>query len=395
MAESQDWRKAETAYTTALRHCDLYPASTRAMVRTERAKVLFRQPKQPKIEVALSDIDQAIATNYNPSTCHDSVRWSLQREEQWALKGQILLAWKPSRYDEAITAFQEAMKCKSTDAIQTLLEGAQKAKAEHDSKAINAKPRTCKKRTVPVRGFQSSSSSSGGGGGGREFHEDAGEIPPVSEDFLAKRHGDMKRRIEKKRARIRAIQGQGLETSSEQVLTEKEAINGVTEESINAWLEQDPIDQAGLRELWVAQQGVCALTGREMTTEANAPNVGSVDRKDSTRGYTPDNVQWVCAWVNYMKGPVDEELFFDRCAELAAWAPQWRKQKMAEMRSEVRWLKERLKEAEEQNSGASLQHTMPDEAGQVQVAPSADEAEEKLTNEKKRKLDDVVAGPGE
>lgn len=62
--------------------------------------------------------------------------------------------------------------------------------------------------------------------------------------------------------------------------------------------------------LYHYQCGKCSLTGRTMTHTRQDPDktVGakyhnniSVDRIDSNKGYTPDNIQLVCAIINIMK----------------------------------------------------------------------------------------------
>lgn len=60
---------------------------------------------------------------------------------------------------------------------------------------------------------------------------------------------------------------------------------------------------------------VCSKTGipLTLTDEGNAqagnPWAPSIDRIDSTRGYTQDNVQLVCWAFNMAKGPWSEEVF--------------------------------------------------------------------------------------
>ena len=53
--------------------------------------------------------------------------------------------------------------------------------------------------------------------------------------------------------------------------------------------------------LWDLQGGKCALSGAPLSSEGNSPYTASLDRKDSSKGYTADNVQWVCWIVNKMK----------------------------------------------------------------------------------------------
>jgi hypothetical protein len=138
-------------------------------------------------------------------------------------------------------------------------------------------------------------------------------------------------RINDKRAQLEELVKKG-----ELHLTEKKAISGWTEESLHdwadSWLHGPVITEEHLRGLWIEQAGACALTGLKLTTKPNNPDTGSVDRRDSRRGYEPDNVQWVCGWVNFMKGPLDEELFFDRCELLATRRPHWNKQEIARLK---------------------------------------------------------------
>lgn len=69
-----------------------------------------------------------------------------------------------------------------------------------------------------------------------------------------------------------------------------------------------------LRYLWDKQNGKCALTGIDMTYTFYEGRINtnlSVDRIDSTKGYTKDNVQLVCMAVNQMKNDLTyEELLY-------------------------------------------------------------------------------------
>jgi hypothetical protein len=68
-----------------------------------------------------------------------------------------------------------------------------------------------------------------------------------------------------------------------------------------------------LDDLWARQKGRCALTGIRMSHTTNDPYKMSLDRIDNSRGYTPDNVQFVCACVNFMKNDSTEEEFVRLC----------------------------------------------------------------------------------
>jgi hypothetical protein len=141
----------------------------------------------------------------------------------------------------------------------------------------------------------------------------------ISRTFICTRVDSMKARIAAKRKRF-----------EEGSLTEKQLIfygEEWAEECIGSWSD-DHVDEVQLRDLWDRQRGLCALSGQPMSTRTNDPNVGSVDRKDSRRGYTADNVQWVCAWVNYMKSSMPEGLFFQRCMTLSSRYTEWSLQKV-------------------------------------------------------------------
>lgn len=65
---------------------------------------------------------------------------------------------------------------------------------------------------------------------------------------------------------------------------------------------------------WISQDGVCPLTGWKMvlprsTNESvkKTPNRASLDRIDSTKGYTPDNIRFVCLMAQYAKNCWSDE----------------------------------------------------------------------------------------
>lgn len=69
-----------------------------------------------------------------------------------------------------------------------------------------------------------------------------------------------------------------------------------------------------LLKLLQASEYKCSVTGLNMNLETHPrkkanPFKASLDRKDSTKGYTEDNVQWVCWSVNQMKSDKTEEEF--------------------------------------------------------------------------------------
>lgn len=78
------------------------------------------------------------------------------------------------------------------------------------------------------------------------------------------------------------------------------------------------IDGAFLFDLWKAQQGLCAVSGLEMTYRFNDPQRISIDRIDSKRGYIRDNVQLVCQFVNLAKSQFTDQQIRDVFGKIKA-----------------------------------------------------------------------------
>lgn len=71
---------------------------------------------------------------------------------------------------------------------------------------------------------------------------------------------------------------------------------------------------------WQRQESKCALTGWVLTLKERQHQpvaTASVDRIDSSRGYSVDNIQWVHKWVNRAKMDLTEERFFEICRAVA------------------------------------------------------------------------------
>lgn len=84
------------------------------------------------------------------------------------------------------------------------------------------------------------------------------------------------------------------------------------------WLTGDDVAK-----LWVAQGGICALTGKKMRLgdrEAYAHDNASIDRVDSLGSYRPDNIQIICGVVNMAKGTMTTEEFVSMCAAVVSHA---------------------------------------------------------------------------
>lgn len=77
-----------------------------------------------------------------------------------------------------------------------------------------------------------------------------------------------------------------------------------------------------LWELFVSQEGKCALTGLELTLDARPGSLNkngfqrsdaSLDRIDNTKGYIDGNLHWVHKDINRMKSDFTLELFIEYC----------------------------------------------------------------------------------
>lgn len=76
-------------------------------------------------------------------------------------------------------------------------------------------------------------------------------------------------------------------------------------------------------ELFLKQERKCALTGlplkfvQSQRDNKNGEQTASIDRIDSTKGYTKDNIQWVHKDVNKMKNAFPQERFIEICKLVA------------------------------------------------------------------------------
>lgn len=82
------------------------------------------------------------------------------------------------------------------------------------------------------------------------------------------------------------------------------------------------ITKEDIYNLWVKQNGKCALSGLDIKIERNYKKMkegmtASLDRIDSTKGYTLDNIQWIHKHLNKMKMNFDNEYFIEMCKLVA------------------------------------------------------------------------------
>lgn len=77
--------------------------------------------------------------------------------------------------------------------------------------------------------------------------------------------------------------------------------------------KESKVTKEFLKELYQRQEGKCAISGIELTyirrTRKKILTNISLDRLDSSKPYSKDNVQLVCVGINLMKNNVDNEVF--------------------------------------------------------------------------------------
>jgi hypothetical protein len=66
-------------------------------------------------------------------------------------------------------------------------------------------------------------------------------------------------------------------------------------------------------ELWDKQSGICAYSGMEMTFASNELNTMSLERIDSSIGYTKENTILICHAINRMKSNFGIDDFHKLC----------------------------------------------------------------------------------
>jgi hypothetical protein len=66
---------------------------------------------------------------------------------------------------------------------------------------------------------------------------------------------------------------------------------------------------------------ICHYTHQNLTLLPNQPTTISLDRLDSSKGYTSDNVVFCCSFVNYMKNDLTYDQFIYSCHLIAQVCP--------------------------------------------------------------------------
>jgi len=70
-------------------------------------------------------------------------------------------------------------------------------------------------------------------------------------------------------------------------------------------------------ELFLKQEGKCALSKMDLIMKGRAYKTASLDRIDNTMGYILDNIQWVHKHINRMKTDHKQDYFIELCKNVA------------------------------------------------------------------------------
>ena len=73
---------------------------------------------------------------------------------------------------------------------------------------------------------------------------------------------------------------------------------------------------ADIAACWQDQAGICAYSGRPMTLQTGHLNTVSIERINSSVGYTPANTILVCQAINRMKSDFSFADFYDMCRDV-------------------------------------------------------------------------------
>lgn len=82
----------------------------------------------------------------------------------------------------------------------------------------------------------------------------------------------------------------------------------------------NPVKISELMDMWKAQEGKCAVTNLDMTWYKGEamPTSVSIDRIDSSKGYTLSNVRLICYAINTFKGRWSDDHMFTMALALIA-----------------------------------------------------------------------------
>jgi hypothetical protein len=80
-------------------------------------------------------------------------------------------------------------------------------------------------------------------------------------------------------------------------------------------MEPPDITLSYMENLFIEQNGLCALTGRRLILEKGIDAI-SIDRIDSTKGYVKGNVRWTTRQANIAKSNYTDTEFLELCRDV-------------------------------------------------------------------------------
>jgi hypothetical protein len=89
--------------------------------------------------------------------------------------------------------------------------------------------------------------------------------------------------------------------------------------TIKSRFKQVEVTIQDLKEVWDNQNGICEFSGVKLILSSyskiqkNPIYSASLDRIDSSKGYTKDNIRWVSRAINYMKNTMSDDMVWELC----------------------------------------------------------------------------------
>lgn len=115
--------------------------------------------------------------------------------------------------------------------------------------------------------------------------------------------------LRKKNDRNKRAETKGLEYNISVIMKE-------VKRRANKYKREYDLDLQFLVELYNSQEGICPYSGCKMSFDLHSYERLSLDRKDSNKGYTKDNVIWCCWIANNMKQDMTIEKMKDWISDI-------------------------------------------------------------------------------
>ena len=83
------------------------------------------------------------------------------------------------------------------------------------------------------------------------------------------------------------------------------------------------IDFCFIRDLYFKQKARCFYTGKNFNFKEELKKL-SLDRIDSSKGYTKGNVVWCLKGINFLKYSFDYKTIKEMCVNIIKYSPDWK-----------------------------------------------------------------------